>query len=95
MIVLLAASYIDAIEKITDTSVIRKADNAFEKLKVANSLDDVANVIKPMHGYPGLYRLRFGDFRIGFRLIDKNTIKLVYIKHRSKFYRYFPANFVG
>jgi mRNA interferase RelE/StbE len=63
--------------------------NAVEKLEAANSLRDISN-IKSMQGYPGFYRIRFGDFRIGFRLVDENTIRLLAIEHRSVFYRDFP-----
>ena len=60
-------------ERITDKNIIRRADNAVDKLETANSLREVTNV-KSMESAPGFYRLRFGDYRIGFQVIDNNTI---------------------
>jgi len=89
MTTILDTSFVDAFKKITDTSIIRRASIAVEKLEAANSLREISN-IKSMKGKPNYYRIRFGDFRIGFRLADETTIVLLYIEHRSVFYRGFP-----
>ena len=89
MIVIPDSTFFDDFEKIRDKNIIRRAFSAVEKLEVAHSLHEISN-IKSMQGYPGFYRLRFGDFRIGFRLVDENTIRLLAIEHRSVFYRRFP-----
>jgi len=89
MTVLFDASFLHAFEKITDASVARRADKAVEKIKSANSLREISN-IKSMRGNPNYYRFRFGDFRIGFRMVDEYTIVLLAIEHRSVFYRHFP-----
>ena len=89
MIVIPDTSFYDDFERIRDKNIIRRAMGSIEKLEAANSLREISN-IKSMQGYPGFYRLRFGDFRIGFRLVDENTIKLLAIEHRSAFYRGFP-----
>ena len=92
MNVILDTSFVDAFKKITDTSIIRRASIAVEKLEAANSLHAISN-IKSMKGKPNYYRIRFGDFRIDFRLADDTTIVLLYIDHRSDFYQKFPFNF--
>ena len=89
MIVIPSSSFCDDFERIRNKNIIQRALHAFEKLEAANSLRELPN-IKSMKGYPGFYRLRFGDFRIGFRLVDENTIRLLAIEHRSVFYRDFP-----
>ena len=89
MIITFDNSFIDAFKKINDTSIVRRANDAVEKLEAANSLREISN-IKAMKGNPNYYRIRFGDFRIGFRLADENTIVLLAIDHRSVFYRDFP-----
>ena len=89
MTVLHSDFFCDDFERIMDKNIIRRANHAIEKLEAANSLREVAN-IKSMQGYPGFYRIRFGDFRIGFQLVDENTIVLLAIEHRSVFYRGFP-----
>ncbi len=57
-------------------------------LPEVDTLTDFPN-IKAMLGYPGHYRFRFGDYRIGFILTDDALI-LMRILHRREFYRYFP-----
>ncbi len=81
------------IDKITTETIVRRAMNVVEKMESANSIREIPNV-KAMQGYPGFYRYRFGDFRIGFQLIDKNTIKLLILEHRSKVYRHFPDKYL-
>jgi len=72
-----------------NSSTVERAEKAIAKLRKANSLHDVPNV-EPIEGFPGYFRLRFGDYRIGFRLVDENTVRLLSIGHRSVFYRSFP-----
>ena len=92
MIVDFDRSFYDDLSKITDTTVLQRSDKAIDKLKSANSLREVSN-IKAIKGHPNHFRLRFGDFRIGFCLENKHTITLLAIDHRSKIYRHFPNNF--
>ena len=90
MKVITTDTFIEHLSKLKkDVLTIERAAKAITKLREANSLREIPN-IKSMQGYPGFYRLRFGDFRIGFRLVDENTIRLLAIEHRSVFYRDFP-----
>ncbi len=93
MITIPTDSFQQDLAKIKDTSILKRAKQAVDKLRAANTLREVTN-IKAMQDFPTFYRLRFGDFRIGFRLIDENTIKLLAIDHRSKVYRHFPDKYL-
>jgi mRNA interferase RelE/StbE len=44
---------------------------------------------KKLTGYKTAYRIRMGQYRIGFYYENK-TIELVRILHRKEIYRYFP-----
>jgi mRNA-degrading endonuclease RelE of RelBE toxin-antitoxin system len=92
MTVISTDTFDDAISKITDRTVVERALKSIQKLESANSLRDVTN-IKTMKGYSGFYRLRFGDYRIGFSLEDVNTVMLLSVDHRNEFYRFFPQSF--
>lgn len=61
---------------------------AFDILPKLENLQDFPN-IKAMVGYPGYYRIRLGDYRIGFTMED-DSIELMRVIHRRDFYRYFP-----
>jgi len=92
MIVVYSDRFYKHLDKIIDTTVLNRAENAIEKFKSANTLRDIPN-IKPMEGYAGFYRHRFGDWRIGFSLETDDSIILLKIGHRSEFYKYFPKNY--
>ena len=38
----------------------------------------------------GYYRIRFGDYRLGFKAIDQNTLSLIDVGPRGDFYNRFP-----
>lgn len=42
-----------------------------------------------MTGYTHYYKIRFGDYRLGFHF-DSNTITLERVLNRKEIYRYFP-----
>jgi mRNA interferase RelE/StbE len=82
----------DDLDNITDVTLAKRVGSAIEKMESASSIQQIPN-IKKMQGYSIFYRHRFGDYRIGFELIDKNTIRLLSVDHRNDFYRYFPKSF--
>lgn len=45
--------------------------------------------VKKLKGYDAFYRIRVGDYRLGFA-ISGNTIVLVRFLHRKEMYRFFP-----
>ena len=45
--------------------------------------------IKKIKGYPGYYRARIGEYRVGFELRD-DEIVVHRVLHRREIYRYFP-----
>lgn len=77
-----------------DLSEIRNGDllarikAAIEEVENAASLLDISN-IKKLRADGNYYRLRIGDYRIGFTR-DEDTITFVRVLHRKEIYRYFP-----
>jgi len=45
--------------------------------------------IERLRGYPGFFKIRFGDYRVGLRL-ENDTVVLERVLHRKDIYRYFP-----
>lgn len=60
----------------------------FEFIKQIDSLDGIKN-LKKLQGHKSAYRVRFGDYRLGF-FYEDGEIQLERVIHRSKFYRKFP-----
>ncbi|MEL7054486.1 MAG: type II toxin-antitoxin system RelE/ParE family toxin [Cyanobacteria bacterium J06588_5] len=61
---------------------------AFEEIPSKESLSDLKNV-KKLKAFDTAYRLRVGDYRIGF-FWDDETVIFSRVLHRSKIYKYFP-----
>ena len=52
------------------------------------NIQDIPNCAK-LKGYNNFYRIRFGNYRAGFRFED-NTMTLERIMHRKDIYKYYP-----
>jgi mRNA-degrading endonuclease RelE of RelBE toxin-antitoxin system len=70
--------------KSTKESVIR----VIELMEAVDSLDKIPNT-KKLKGHKNAYRVRVGDYRLGF-FFDNSTILLARFLHRRDIYRIFP-----
>lgn len=75
-------------EKELNKAMQMKLAELIEKLQQAASIDAVPNV-KKLKGYKTAYRIRMGEYRIGF-LLQTDTILLSRVMNRKEIYRYFP-----
>ena len=66
----------------------QKVAKIIENMKDANDLREINNLV-PCEGAPNASRIRLGDYRIGFYVVD-NVIELKRIGKRGDFYNYFP-----
>ena len=80
--------FIRDISRIQDTVVLRRVDEAISALETAASLRDVPGILK-LSGFDQDYRIRIGDYRLGFSL-EEGVVILYRLLHRRDFYRYFP-----
>ncbi|MBI5220908.1 MAG: type II toxin-antitoxin system RelE/ParE family toxin [Candidatus Liptonbacteria bacterium] len=56
-----------------------------------NNLRDLqTHSIKPLKGFRGYYRIRLGNYRIGFRM-DDGTVIFMRVLDRRDIYRHFPG----
>ena len=61
----------------------------FEELPCENPFD--LGFLEPMKGYPGKYKIRIGQYRIGLTLDKQNKVIVCSrIAHRKDIYRPFP-----
>ncbi|MEO6894560.1 MAG: type II toxin-antitoxin system RelE/ParE family toxin [Ginsengibacter sp.] len=79
-------------EKDTEKELSKKM-----QLRLAEIIDNLQRLQKPseiinikkLKGFKSAYRIKMGDFRIGF-LLEDNVIKLSRIMNRKEIYRHFP-----
>lgn len=69
-------------------SVKRRLAFMLEQISKAKKISDIKSC-KKLKGHKSAYRVRLGDFRIGF-FFEYKIIELVRILQRKDIYRYFP-----
>jgi len=76
------------LDRIQSPSVARKTIDFIEQVQSASSIGEFRH-IKKIKGSQNAFRVRIGDYRIGFYLVQ-DTIQLARIVHRKDIYKYFP-----
>lgn len=89
MIVEYDKSFEKSIDRLKDISLYPKIEKIIEQLESAQSLNELTN-IKKLTGFKNYFRLRLGDYRLGFEKINEKTIRLIVVSHRKDIYKVFP-----
>lgn len=61
----------------------------YDRMVKAKKLSEIQSLEK-LSGYSTFYRVRIGNYRLGFDLIEGEQIELLAILHRKEIYRFFP-----
>ncbi len=88
MQVIIKSSFKKDVNSINEKSILLKLQEIIKVLKILENFYDVTNC-KKLKGSENYYRIRIGNYRIGFKLED-NSIVLLRFLHRKEIYRYFP-----
>jgi mRNA interferase RelE/StbE len=82
-------TFIKELKALKSTPVYTTIKNlAFQDILTCQNLSDISN-IKKLKGGDNAYRIRVGDYRIGFFIVG-DAITFSRVLHRREFYRYFP-----
>ncbi len=81
-------AFVQDAKGIPDAAVRRKVLRTVEHLQAATSLRELKH-LKKLEGHTNAYRIRIGDYRMGFFLAG-GTIQLARIANRRDIYRGFP-----
>jgi mRNA interferase RelE/StbE len=76
------------LEAIVDPKMLARFEKAIDEVRQAKDLISVRN-LKRLSGKPGRYRIRVGNFRVGFKIAGGAAVFLRCL-HRKDIYRYFP-----
>ena len=82
-------SFERSLGKIHDPGILQRLERIITHLEISSSLSQEPN-IKKLSGYSNYFRLRIGDYRVGFELINRTTIRFIIIAHRKDIYKIFP-----
>ena len=89
MIVNFDKSFSKSLDKLKDRQVSERLESLIISLENANHIGDI-HAVKPMKGHAGFYRIRIGDYRVGFELKTDDEILLILVAHRKDIYKRFP-----
>ncbi|MGB4775587.1 MAG: plasmid stabilization protein [Daejeonella sp.] len=73
-------SFYKSLEKLSDAGLKQKIANIIREAEVVNEISDIRQ-IKKMKGYKYYYRIKLGDYRIGFELKNTDTINFILVSH--------------
>jgi mRNA interferase RelE/StbE len=76
------------INKISDKKPASQVSIAIDEMETVNNLSDLRNT-KKMVAKGNYYRMRIGNYRIGFKA-ETDGIILLRFMHRKDIYSYFP-----
>ena len=88
MIVIIDKTFEKDIEIISDRKLLNSIADKIENIQKAKKLNDIHNC-KKLRGSKNSYRIRIGDYRIGF-IYENKIVELIRFLHRNKIYNYFP-----
>ena len=89
MIIEFDKSFEKSFEKLKNKSLFPKIEKTIIEFENARSLTELSN-IKKLTGYKSYYRLRIGEYRLGFEKITENTFRFIIVAHRKDIYQLFP-----
>ncbi len=76
------------LKRINEPALLRRIDQVIAEVKGAATLRDVRNV-KKLEDEKNAFRIRIGDYRIGFYLL-KGRVLFAHVANRRDIYRIFP-----
>ncbi len=81
--------FLKDLKKLKHTEVFSEIKTlCFDLLPQYKTLDEMHD-LKKIIGHKNFYRMRIGNYRIGFRF-EGNVIYLDRVLHRKEIYKYFP-----
>lgn len=89
MIIEFDESFEKSVKKLKDQKLKARLIKLIEDFENADSLSEIPK-IKKMQGFHTFYRVRLGDYRVGFELQEDNSVLFILVAHRKEIYNYFP-----
>ena len=81
-------SFVRDIRRVRDGNLLARVKAVLVELENTDILDSISSV-KVMKGHPDYFRIRIGDYRLGFKRID-GGVRIIRFLSRGDIYRKFP-----
>jgi mRNA interferase RelE/StbE len=86
--VLFRKSFSDDLSSINHRDLLHRIKNVIEQVEAARTFQQINN-LKQLEHEGKYYRIRVGDFRLGF-VFENGAVIFVRCLNRKEIYRYFP-----
>ena len=81
-------SFVRDLRRVRDGNLLARVKAVLVELENTDILDSISSV-KVMKGHPDYFRIRIGDYRLGFKRID-GGVRIIRFLSRGDIYRKFP-----
>ena len=81
-------SFSKDLDSVHSKSVKQSLVRIIESLEKQDDLNNIPN-LKKLKGFRNAYRIRLGDYRLGF-FLEGSTVQLARFLHRKDIYKLFP-----
>lgn len=81
-------SFTKDLRGVSDKNILKRVKDAIEAVEKADVITEIPNR-KKLKGDGNYFRVRIGDYRLGFAL-ENETIIFVRFLHRKEIYKFFP-----
>jgi mRNA interferase RelE/StbE len=88
MKIIYAREALKDVKKIKSKKIKDKVKSVILDIKSAKNLRDIKSV-KKLAGHPSAFRIRVGDYRLGF-YFENDTVEIARFLKRSDIYKVFP-----
>ena len=82
-------SFYKSLDKIQDKKTLQKIRKIILECESASQISDILNV-KKLSGYTYYFRIKTGNYRIGFQLMGKSVLRFIIVTHQKDIYNKFP-----
>lgn len=82
-------SFSKSIDRINDSKVADKIEQLIVNIENVKAISEIKGV-KKLVGFKNYYRIRIGDYRLGFELKSHDVVRFIIIAHRKDIYKIFP-----
>jgi len=80
------SAFLKRVKQLRNPVVGNRVARLILKLEAAESLASISGVTK-LQGFEKMYRVRLGDYRVGFELEATGAVRLIFVGHRKDVYK--------
>lgn len=82
-------SFEKSLRHVHNPRILRRLKRIIIQFENYPSISEIPN-IKKLAGFSSYYRIRIGDYRVGFEIVNNSIVRFIVIAHRKDIYKIFP-----